>query len=103
MAESNQPQGNVSTGEVAHLIDQMKYRPGLLTVKELRRAAEVVAHTEDAFQGVLRDNRDLAAEIQRLQSVLELIGANGGTKTDEGLVCSGSWCAEQARSALGHL
>ena len=35
--------------------------------------------------------------------LLQLIADVGGTSTDEGLSCNGSWCAEQARSWLESL
>jgi hypothetical protein len=43
-----------------------------------------------------------ADEIERLRAVLELIRDKGGKYTDEGVyfLCSGRWCAEQARRAL---
>jgi hypothetical protein len=69
MNEAN-TQGQVTKEEVAQLLDQMQYRPGLLTVAQLRRAAVVLAHTEDSFQGLLLDNRQLADEIQNLQRAL---------------------------------
>ncbi len=41
-----------------------------------------------------------AARIAELEAALLLICNNGGTTTDEGLSCNGSWCAEQARKVL---
>jgi len=41
-----------------------------------------------------------ADEIVRLRETLELIAYYGGTTTDEGFTCSGTWCGEQARRAL---
>ena len=38
--------------------------------------------------------------IERLEAALHFIAAWGGKRTEEGVNASGTWCAEQARSAL---
>lgn len=45
----------------------------------------------------------VAALALRLAEGLEVIRDAGGTTTDEGLACNGSWCAEQARALLAEL
>ena len=44
--------------------------------------------------------RQLLDEIERLEAALHFIAAWGGKRTEEGVNASGTWCAEQARSAL---
>jgi len=49
----------------------------------------------------LAERNGLLAENTRLREILELIRDHGGcTTTGEGLICTGYWCAEQARRTL---
>ncbi len=47
-----------------------------------------------------RQITELERENARFRHNLDLIRRFGGTTTDEGVPCNGSWCAEQAASAL---
>ena len=54
-----------------------------------------------AFADMLNHARQLERELDVYKSTLELIADHGGcTTTDDGLTCTGSWCAEQAKRAL---
>lgn len=44
----------------------------------------------------------LTAQLTTARACLELIATHGGTETDEGASCNGTWCAEQARAAVAN-
>lgn len=52
------------------------------------------------LRAILRRLLDLSAQRDAAMAVLEVIAESGGTTTDDGLACTGSWCAEQARAFL---
>ena len=74
-------------------------------------AADLQGHI-DACRGLLdydneHDDKPLTEligmairQVVRLKKALELIAQAGGTTTEDGLSCNGSWAAEQARRTL---
>lgn len=65
------------------------------TLNELRRLEAAFKSVAPTPYGV----KEYLVE-QAFHAALTLISLAGGTRTDEGVSCNGSWCAEQARVAL---
>ncbi len=101
------------------------YRDMVMTIDELNRVVERLAAAldtankeRDEARAELREEREdrrtdqetarayrdeaekARAERDRLRDAMAFIRDHGGTHTDEGFSTTGSWCAEQARSAL---
>lgn len=84
--------------QVANFKANNRYQRGYHDGEQSLRAK--LAEAKEKIEQQEHEVVNAKAEVERLSATLELIEQHGGTTTDEGLCCNGSWCAEQARCTL---